>query len=60
MATDDGENLLDPGTDPHANAQFLAFLLAVISAVDGHADILPASIDDAGQGVGHDVQIGRN
>ena len=30
MATDDGENLLDPGNDPHANAQFLAFLLAVI------------------------------
>ena len=32
MATDDGENLLDPGNDPHANAQFLAFLLAVIRA----------------------------
>ena len=30
MATDDGENLLDPGNDPHANAQFLAFLVAVI------------------------------
>ena len=30
MATDEGENLLDPGTDPHANAQFLAFLIAVI------------------------------
>ena len=26
MSTDAGENLLDPGTDPHANAQFLAFL----------------------------------
>jgi glutamine synthetase len=26
MGTDDGENLLDPGNDPHANAQFLAFL----------------------------------
>ena len=32
MATDDGENLLDPGNDPHANAQFLAFLVAVIRA----------------------------
>ena len=30
MGTDDGENLLDPGNDPHANAQFLAFLSAVI------------------------------
>ena len=32
MATDEGENLLDPGNDPHANAQFLAFLSAVIRA----------------------------
>ena len=30
MSTDEGENLLDPGTDPHANAQFLAFLIGVI------------------------------
>ena len=30
MSTDENENLLDPGTDPHANAQFLAFLIAVI------------------------------
>src|SRR3954454_17292087 len=30
MATDSGENLLDPGDNPHANAQFLAFLIAVI------------------------------
>ena len=38
MSTDDGENLLDPGNDPHANAQFLAFLMAVIRAVNVHAD----------------------
>ena len=43
MATDDGENLLDPGTDPHANAQFLAFLIAVIRGVNTHADILRAA-----------------
>jgi glutamine synthetase type III len=47
MATDDGENLLDPGNDPHANAQFLAFLLAVIRGVNVHADLLRASIADA-------------
>jgi len=56
MSTDDGENLLDPGSDPHANAQFLAFLMAVIRAVDVHADILRASIADAGQ----DHRLGAN
>jgi glutamine synthetase len=56
MATDDGENLLDPGTDPHANAQFLAFLVAVIRGVNEHADILRASIADAGQ----DHRLGAN
>ncbi|HET7472848.1 MAG TPA: glutamine synthetase III [Candidatus Limnocylindrales bacterium] len=56
MSTDSGENLLDPGTDPHANAQFLAFLLAVIRAVNEHADILRASIADAGQ----DHRLGAN
>ena len=29
MGTDEGENLLDPGNDPHANAQFLAFRAGV-------------------------------
>jgi glutamine synthetase len=56
MSTNDGENLLDPGADPHANAQFLAFLAAVIRAVNEHADILRASIADAGQ----DHRLGAN
>ena len=56
MATDQGENLLDPGNDPHANAQFLAFLLGVIRGVSVHADILRASIADAGQ----DHRLGAN
>ena len=56
MATDEGENLLDPGNDPHANAQFLAFLIGVIRAVDVHAEILRASIADAGQ----DHRLGAN
>ncbi len=56
MATDEGENLLDPGNDPHANAQFLAFLLAVIRAVNVHADLLRASIADAG----NDHRLGAN
>jgi glutamine synthetase len=56
MGTDQGENLLDPGNDPHANAQFLAFLVAVIRAVNVHADLLRASIADAGQ----DHRLGAN
>ncbi|MBM4408217.1 MAG: glutamine synthetase type III [Chloroflexi bacterium] len=56
MATDEGENLLDPGHDPHANAQFLAFLLAVVRGVNVHADLLRASIADAG----NDHRLGAN
>jgi len=56
MATDDGENLLDPGNDPHANAQFLAFLMAVMRGVNEHADLIRASIADAGQ----DHRLGAN
>jgi glutamine synthetase len=56
MATDDGENLLEPGSDPHANAQFLAFLMAIIRGVDVHADLLRAGIADAG----NDHRLGAN
>ena len=56
MGTDEGENLLDPGNDPHANAQFLAILVAVIRAVNVHADLLRASIADAG----NDHRLGAN
>jgi glutamine synthetase len=54
--TDDGENLLEPGRDPHSNAQFLAFLTAVIRAVDVHADLLRAGVADAG----NDHRLGAN
>ena len=56
MGTDEGENLLDPGNDPHANAQFLAFLMAVIRGVNEHADLIRASIADAG----NDHRLGAN
>jgi glutamine synthetase len=56
MSTDLGENLLDPGKTPHDNAQFLAFLLAVIRGVNVHADLLRASIADAG----NDHRLGAN
>ena len=56
MSTDDDENLLDPGNDPHENAQFLAFLVSVIRGVNVHADLLRASIADAG----NDHRLGAN
>jgi glutamine synthetase len=56
MGTDDGENLLDPGNNPHDNAQFLAILMGVIRGVNMHADLLRAAIADAG----NDHRLGAN
>ena len=56
MGTDEGENLLDPGHNPHDNAQFLAFLAAIIRAVNVHADLLRAGVADAG----NDHRLGAN
>ncbi len=56
MATDTGVNLLDPQDDTHTNLQFLVFLVAVIRAVDLHADLLRASIASAA----NDHRLGAN
>lgn len=56
LSTDDGINLLDPGTTPHDNAQFLIFLSALIKSVDIHADILRASAANSG----NDHRLGAN
>ena len=48
LSTDEGENLLEPGSTPHANAQFLLFICALISAVDRHADIVRRSAANSG------------
>ena len=48
MATDRGENLLNPGDTPAENAQFLLFLTAVIQAVDEYQDLLRISVATAG------------
>jgi glutamine synthetase len=56
MGTDEGENLLEPGTTPHANAQFLAFLVAIIAAVDKYAELLRIAIS----GPGNDHRLGAN
>jgi glutamine synthetase len=56
MATDDGINLLEPGTSPHDNAQFLLFLSAVLKAVDTYAPLLRATIANSG----NDHRLGAN
>ena len=48
LSTDSGENIFEPGATPMDNARFLLFLLAVISAVDKHQDLLRISIASAG------------
>ena len=56
IATDSGENLLDPGKTPMDNAQFLFFLTAVIKAVDEYQDLLRISVASAG----NDNRLGGN
>ena len=56
MATDRGENLLDPTDHPENNTRFLLFLSAVISAVDKYQDMLRISVASAG----NDHRLGAN
>ena len=56
MMTSDGINLLDPGTTPHDNEQFLIMLCAVVRAVDKYAGLLRASVASAG----NDHRLGAN
>ncbi len=56
MGTDTGQNLLNPGSDPHTNAEFLFFCTAVIAAVNRHQGLLRASVATAGQ----DHRLGAN
>ncbi len=56
MSTDTGINLLDPGDNPHDNAQFLFFCAAVIRAVYRHQDLLRISVATAG----NDHRLGAN
>ncbi|MGD9689325.1 MAG: glutamine synthetase III [Phycisphaerales bacterium] len=56
MATDTGVNLLDPRSETHNNMQFLVYCVAVIRAIDLHADLLRASIASAS----NDHRLGAN
>ncbi|NLK74501.1 MAG: glutamine synthetase type III [Clostridiales bacterium] len=56
MVTNTGKNLLDPGKTPNENIQFLLFLVAIIRAVDEHADLLRLSAANPG----NDHRLGAN
>lgn len=56
MSTDTGLNLLDPGSTPAENSQFITFLLAVVKAVDEYQDLLRLSVSSAG----NDHRLGAN
>ena len=56
MGTDTGLNLLDPGTTPAENGQFMLFLMAVIKAVNDYQDLLRLSVASAG----NDHRLGAN
>jgi len=49
-------NLLEPGDNPHSNAQFLVFCAAVIRAVHKYATLLRASVASAS----NDHRLGAN
>ncbi|MBT3192518.1 MAG: glutamine synthetase type III [Verrucomicrobia bacterium] len=52
----DGKNWLKPGDNPHENAKFLTIIVALMKAVDTHADLLRASVATAG----NDHRLGAN
>ncbi|MDD4476492.1 MAG: glutamine synthetase III [Eubacteriales bacterium] len=56
MSTTKGVNLLEPGTSPHENAQFLLFLCAVVKAVDDYQELLRISV----AGAGNDHRLGAH
>lgn len=56
IATNEGQNLLEPGKTPHDNTQFLTFLVAILAAVDEYAPLLRMSAANAG----NDHRLGAN
>ena len=56
ITTNDGQNLIDPGSNPKDNIQFLTFLVAIIKAVHENSDLLRISAASAG----NDHRLGAN
>ncbi len=56
LATEEGQNLLEPGSTPEQNLQFLFFLAATLKAIHRHGGLLRATIASAG----NDHRLGAN
>lgn len=56
ISTAEGVNLLEPGSTPNENLQFLLFLCAVIKGVNEYQDLLRISVASAG----NDHRLGAN
>ncbi|MEE9369797.1 MAG: glutamine synthetase III [Pontiella sp.] len=56
LAGPDGKNWLKPGDNPHENAKFMTIVIALMKAVDTHADLLRAVVATAG----NDHRLGAN
>ncbi|MDR3584892.1 MAG: glutamine synthetase III [Desulfosporosinus sp.] len=56
MSTSDGQNLLEPGQNPHENFQFLTMICAIVKAVDDYAELLRVSAANPG----NDHRLGAN
>jgi len=52
----DGNNLLEPGSAPKRNVQFLTFLAAILAGVDRYGGLLRTAVADAG----NDHRLGAN
>ena len=56
IATEEGQNLMEPGQTPEENLQFLYFLSATLKAIHTHGGLLRAAIASAG----NDHRLGAN
>ncbi|MEI6591648.1 MAG: glutamine synthetase III [Holophagaceae bacterium] len=56
IATDEGQNLMEPGQTPEENLQFLYFLCSTLKAIHTHGGLLRAAIASAG----NDHRLGAN
>ncbi len=56
FATEQGENILEPGENPKDNIRFLTVLAAIIKGVDEYQDLLRISVASAG----NDHRLGAN
>lgn len=54
LSTNEGINLLEPGETPGKNLKFMTFLVAILRAVDNHADLMRYAI----AGAGNDHRLG--